>query len=97
MSNLTVVVDDTNKHSATLACLNLDGTPATGVAISYSSDSPAVATVDPASGALTLVGVGAANITGTGTRGVFSHSDTGVLTVVADVNAGDFTAALGLA
>lgn len=97
VSNLTVVVDDTGVHTATYTVLNLDGSPATGVTIGYSSDTTAVATVDPSSGVLKLVGIGAANITGNGTRGAFLHSDTGVLTVVADANTGDFTGTLGLA
>ena len=96
-TSLTVLVDDAGNHTALLAVSNLDNTPASGVSITYSSDNPAVATVDPSTGALTLVAVGTANISGTGTRGAFTHSDTGLLTVVADANTGDFTATLTLA
>ncbi len=95
-ASLTVLVDDTATHTAVLTVTNLDNTPATGVSIKYSGDNDAVATVDPASGVLTLVAVGTANISGTGVRGAFTHSDTGLLTVVADVNTGDFTATLAL-
>jgi len=96
MSDLTVLVDDTGTHTAVLSCTNLDGTPATGVSISYSSDNPAVATIDASSGVLTLVGVGTANVSGTGVRNAFTHADTGLLTVVSDANTGDFTATLSL-
>jgi hypothetical protein len=95
-ASLTVLVDDTGTHAAVLTVTNLDNTPATGVSIKYSGDNDAVATVDPSSGVLTLVAVGTANISGTGVRGAFTHSDTGLLTVVADVNTGDFTATLAL-
>ena len=97
MSDLTVLVDDTGTHTATLVCLNLDGSPAAGVDIHYATDNPNVATIDPTSGVLTLVGIGTTTVTGSGSRGAFSHSDSGALNVTADAATGDFTAALTLA
>lgn len=97
MGNLTVVIGSApGTYSAHLACANLDGSAATGVAVVYSSDNTAVATVDPSSGALTLVAAGTVNLTGTGTRGAFAHSDSSALTVTQDANTGDFTVALAL-
>jgi hypothetical protein len=97
-ASLTLSLDDTGTHSAVLTCVNTqDGSPATGVTITYAGDNDAVATIAPDSGALRLVGVGTVNLTGSGVRGAFSHSDTGVLTVTAgDPNKGDFSATLGL-
>ena len=97
-ASLTLSLDDTGAHSAVLTCVNTqDGSTATGVTITYAGDNDAVATIAPDSGALRLVGVGTVNLTGSGVRGAFSHSDTGVLTVTAgDPNKGDFSATLGL-
>jgi hypothetical protein len=97
-ASLTLSLDDTGAHSAVLTCTNTqDGSPAQNVTISYAGDNDAVATVAPDTGALRLVSVGTCNITGTGVRGAFTHSDTGVLTVTpGDPNAQDFTATLGL-
>jgi uncharacterized protein YjdB len=96
-SNLSITLGDGLGHAATLACLNLDGTTATGVTVTYSSDTPAVCTVDPNTGVLgPLTAGGPVTITGTGVRGGFTHSDTGIVTVIANDSTGDFTAALGL-
>ena len=97
-ASLTLSLDDTGTHSAVLTCTNVqDGSIATGVAITYAGDNDAVATVAPDTGALRLVSAGVCNITGTGVRGAFTHSDTGVLTVTpGDPNNGDFAATLGL-
>ncbi len=51
--------------------------------IAFSSDNPAVATVDPASGAGTAVAAGTANISGVDSVNSLSASD--VLTVTAPV------------
>jgi hypothetical protein len=93
-ASLSIVVGD-NTHAASLVVVNLDGTPAQGVAITFASDTPSVCGVDPASGALTPLAVGTANISGTGTRSTFVHSDTGVVTVTAN-DQGDFAATLAL-
>ncbi len=97
-ASLTLSLDDTGTHSAVLACVNTqDGSTATGVTITYAGDNDVVATVAPDTGALRLVGVGTVNITGSGTRGAFSHSDSGVLTVTpGDANKGEFSVSLGL-
>ena len=54
--------------------------PAVGP-VTFSGDNPAVATVDPSSGAVTIVGPGSVNFTGTDTANGVSASDT--LTVLA--------------
>jgi len=97
-ASLTLSLDDTGAHSAVLTCVNTqDESPAQNVTITYAGDNDAVATVAPDTGLLRLVAVGTCNITGTGVRGAFTHSDTGVLTVTpGDPNAQDFTATLGL-
>ena len=51
--------------------------------IAFSSDTPGVATVDPASGLVTPVSVGTANITATDSTNVPTLSDTVLVTVVA--------------
>lgn len=94
--SISVVFGDGLAHKAVLTCLNLDGSAAQNVAITYSSDNPSTCTVDAASGNLTLVGAGNANITGTGVRGTFSHSDSVSVTVTVDVNTGDFTVSLAV-
>ena len=91
--NLDVTLGDGGTHLAVLNVSNLDGTPAAGVAVSYASDNPSVCAVDSSTGALTLVAVGVANITGSGTRGAFSHSDTGTVTIA---QSDDFTGVLTL-
>jgi hypothetical protein len=93
MSLLNVKLGDTGTHTAVYAVSNLDGTPAEGVAIAYASDNDAACTVDAASGALTLVAAGVATITGTGTRGAFTHSDSGTVTIA---QSDDFTGTLTL-
>jgi uncharacterized protein YjdB len=93
MATLDVKLGDTGTHTAVYAVTNLDGTPAEGVTIGYASDNPTVCAVDPTSGALTLVAVGTANITGTGTRGAFTHSDSGTVTIA---QSDDFTGVLTL-
>jgi hypothetical protein len=93
-ATLSIAVGD-NTHSAVLTTANSDGSPASGITIGYTSDTPAVCAVDATSGALTPVAAGTATITGTGTRGAFTHSDTGVVTVT-DVNDGDFAVSLQL-
>ena len=98
MSTLTITIGDTTSHSAVLAVTNLDGSPATGATIVYSSDNPTIISVDPNTGLLgSPASAGVANITGTATRGAFAHSDTGAVTVTANANTGDFTVALALA
>lgn len=97
MPTLTLNPGD-NGHSAVLAVTNLDGSPAAGVSIVYSSDNSAC-TVDASSGALTPVagaspGDVVVNITGTGTRDGFTHSDTGQVTVTTVAVGGDFAASL---
>jgi hypothetical protein len=94
MSTLDVKLGDTSEHKAVYAVSNLDGTPAEGVTIGYASDNPTVCAVDPTSGALTLVAVGSCTITGTGTRGAFTHSDSGTVTIA---QSDDFTGVLTLA
>lgn len=91
--NLDVIIGDTGQHQAVYAVQNLDGTPAAGVAISYASDNPSVCAVDSSTGALTLVAVGSCTITGQGTRGAFTHSDTGTVTIA---QSDDFTGTLTL-
>jgi hypothetical protein len=97
-ASLTIDLNtDTGGHVASLVALNLDGSPATGVTVSFSSDNPQSCDVDSATGALTVgTVVGVANITGTGSRGKFSHSDSGAVTVTQDVNSGEFGVTLGL-
>jgi hypothetical protein len=97
-ASLTIDLNtDTGGHVASLVALNLDDSPATGVTVSFSSDNPQSCDVDSATGALTVgTAVGVANITGTGSRGKFSHSDSGAVTVTQDVNSGDFGVTLGL-
>lgn len=51
--------------------------------ITYASDNPAVATIDPASGAITVVAAGVANISGTDAGNGVTASDS--LTVLAAV------------
>jgi hypothetical protein len=88
---------DTGGHVASLVALNPDESPATGVTVSFSSDNPQSCDVDSATGALTVgTVVGVANITGTGSRGKFSHSDSGAVTVTQDAATGDFGVTLGL-
>lgn len=94
-ASLTIATGD-NRHVASLAVANADGSSAQNVVITFDSDTPAVCTVDSASGALTPVTAGVANITGTGTRLAITHADTGVVTITQDPNTGDFTVALAL-
>lgn len=89
--NFTLVGNDGKSHSAVLTCLNSDGSPAQNVTITYSSDTPTVLVIDASSGALTGITDGNATLTGMGTRGSFSHSDTLSVTVSFDPNLGDFT------
>jgi hypothetical protein len=94
---LTLLVDDTGAHRATVALNNAaDGSVAQGVTVAFASDSAAVATIDPASGALSVAGIGVANISAVCSRGAFTHTVTGVLTVIADANTGDFVPTLAL-
>jgi hypothetical protein len=95
--SITFTLGDTNTHTATLTCTNTDGTPATGVTVTYSSDAPLCCSVDPNSGVLTLVSAGTANITGTGTRGNYTHADSTAVTIVANDQTGDFTVVLNVA
>jgi hypothetical protein len=96
----TLTIDlntDTGGHVASLVALNLDGSPATGVTVSFSSDNPSVCDVNATSGALTVgTTIGTANISGTGTRSKFVHSDSGAVTVTQDAQTGDFGVSLGL-
>jgi hypothetical protein len=98
-ASLTIDLNtDTGGHVASLVALNLDGSPATGVTVSFSSDNPSVCDVDATSGALTVgTTIGTANISGTGTRSRFVHSDSGAVTVTQDAQTGDFGVSLGLA
>jgi hypothetical protein len=92
--SLSIVMGD-NSHKAVLNCLNLDGTPASGVGVSYDSDNSGVCAVQQITGVLTPQGVGTCTITGTGTRGSFSHTDSAIVTVTSD-DSGDFTVSLVL-
>ena len=92
--SITLTIGDTNTHTATLTCVNLDGTPATNVAITYASDTPTVCDIDASTGVLTLVSLGTATLSGTGVRGAFTHSYSVTVTVAADDVTGDFTASL---
>ena len=96
--SLDITLGDTNTHTAVLVCTNtLDGSPATGVSITYASNNTDVATVDASTGVITVVGVGSCSITGTGTRGAFTHMDSGeVFVALPDPNAGDFAVSLSL-
>lgn len=97
-SSLNITLGDTGTHTAVLVCGNtLDGTLALGVAITYASNNADVATVDATTGAITVVGVGSCTITGTGTRGAFTHMDSGeVFVALPDPNTGDFAVSLSL-
>jgi uncharacterized protein YjdB len=68
-------------HSVVLSALNLDGTTATDVVVGYVSSNESVVVVDPNTGALILKGNGECIVTGTGDRGVFTHTDTAIITV----------------
>jgi hypothetical protein len=87
---------DTGGHVAVLTATNLDGSPAQNVAVTYASSDASVATVDAASGAIVIVGVGTCTITGTGTRGKFTHEAGDSIAVTQDANTGDFNVALAL-
>jgi hypothetical protein len=95
---LTVHQDDSGHYNYILDCFEIttppNTTPATGVAVGYTTDNAAAVTVDATSGALAFLPQTAypatATITGTGTRGTFSHSDTLTVTVIAPAGA-DFT------
>jgi uncharacterized protein YjdB len=90
---LDVTLGDTGTHTAVLTCTNLDNTSAAGVTITYESSDPRIVSVDDTTGVLLLVAAGTCTITGTGTRGAFTHSDSGAVTVA---QSDDFTAALSL-
>lgn len=90
-ATITLVIGDTS-HFAVATNLNLDGSTAK-ISSVFSSDTPSVCEVDPATGALNPVAVGTAIITETATRGAFTHSDNGVVTVVAPPS-DDFTTTL---
>lgn len=90
-ATLNLTVGETG-HKVVVTNLNLDGSTAVGVSVSYSSDNPSACDV-AGDGTLVANGAGVANITETSTRGAFTHSDVGVVTVT-DENAGDFTTAL---
>jgi uncharacterized protein YjdB len=87
---------DTGGHVAVLTATNLDGSPAENVAVTYASSDAAVATVDAASGAIAIVGVGTCTITGTGTRGKFTHDASDSIAVTAGANTGDFNVSLAM-
>jgi hypothetical protein len=99
-TSLSIKLGGGDMHTAVLTCLNLDGTPADNVTITYASSDTSVALVDPNTGAITAVTVGTCNVTGSGTRNGFTHEDSGTLTVEAagggTGNSGDFTASLAL-
>ena len=95
---LNVHQDDPGHYAYVLDAFEItdppNTTPATGVAVGYTSDNTGVCTVDPTSGALVFIAQttypASATITGTGVRGSFTHSDTLAVTVLAPVGA-DFT------
>ncbi len=88
---ITIVLGDGLPHAAVATVLNLDGSAATDVKVAWSGDNDAFGTIDPGTGAITAVADGVFTVTGTGVRGMFTHSDSATITVTSSATGADFT------